>query len=381
LIQEEFEITYPLGLVELPFSAPGDENGRLDLAVATPNGLKIGEIKPGNSWGYVRGEADMLWYRDAVRARYPGRSVEPLTIKVGPQITVFPNPRSRECPQQDLYVYPATPTGVYGYYCSPTFSELKRTGKCGCDEDETILCGAVSDHGALNKFLNMALDGAEDTVNRFINSMDTLLTKKTQTLSIREGLILLAKHAPGALRSIARSLAAFLVPSPVIDMLPLEDLASMAASVIEKILGPQAEAALRSIIIQIKTKLFTEVRHYIKDRLRTYLQASLNALCAAAAAGAAVSVAQLIRKLASDLSKIFGEVVIDIVHDWAVAAAKEFAKSFAIALLAAIAVVAVIVFLPEIAAALGGAATALGPMLLPMLEELGQLVVSAAPAL
>jgi hypothetical protein len=155
----------------------------------------------------------------------------------------------------------------------------------------------------------------------------------------------------------------------------------MAASLIEKILGPQGEAALRSIIIQIKTKLFTQVRHYINGQLRTYLQTSLNALCAAAAVGAAVSVAQLMKKFASDLPKIFGDVVIDAVHDWAVAAAKEFAKSLAIAMLVAIAVVAVIAFLPEIAAALSGGAAALGPALLPMLEEIGQLALRMAPAL
>jgi hypothetical protein len=132
LIQTEFEITHPLGLVELPFSAPGDDNGRLDLAVATPSGLQVGEIKPGNPDGYLRGEADMLWYLAAVTAAYPGRSVKPLQIPIGPEIGVFPNARSPDCPPQMLYVNPPI-NGVYGYHCSPTYSELKRTGRCRCD--------------------------------------------------------------------------------------------------------------------------------------------------------------------------------------------------------------------------------------------------------
>jgi len=132
LIQTEFEISYPLGLTELPFAAPGDENGRLDLAVATPTGLEIGEIKPGNAQGYLQGQADMAWYLATVKAAFPKSTVTPLTRPLEPEIGVFPNPRSPSCPPQSLSVNPPV-NGVYGYTCSPPFSQLKRTGSCGCD--------------------------------------------------------------------------------------------------------------------------------------------------------------------------------------------------------------------------------------------------------
>lgn len=132
LIQEEFEILHPLGLIEFPFSSPTDENGRLDLAVATPTGIKIGEIKPANPEGYVRGAADMAFYLEAVRAVYPNSRVEPLTEILPPEVTIFPNPQVPSCPQQVLFVNPPV-AGVYGYYCLPGYSQLVGNPNCRCD--------------------------------------------------------------------------------------------------------------------------------------------------------------------------------------------------------------------------------------------------------
>ena len=132
LVQTEFEISYPLSATELPFSAPGDDNGRLDLVLPTPTGMQIGEIKPGNAQGYLDGQADMLWYLAALRKAFPKSTITPLMLPIGPDIGPFPNPRSPDCAPQQLRVNPPV-NGVYGYTCSPTFSQLKRSGRCGCD--------------------------------------------------------------------------------------------------------------------------------------------------------------------------------------------------------------------------------------------------------
>ncbi len=265
------------------------------------------------------------------------------------------------------------------------------------EESETVICG-VSDQKQIDMFLNFALDRAQSMVDRYIDkSVDALLTRKIQTMTIRDGLVLLARHARGALHDLLNKQFG---PGAgeLVDVLPGDELVSKAAKWIEDQVGRQAETLLRSLILQVKTKLLTEVRRNIKDRLRTYLQESLAAVCAAAVVGATVSVAQLLKKLAQDLGKMFGESVIEVAEAWAIAAAKELAKDLLIALLVAVAVVAIIIFLPEILAALaalgeflvaagaavvaaGGAVMALGPNLLSILNELVKAVIQTAQAL
>jgi len=127
LIQTEFEIMYPLGLVEFPISSPTDDNGRLDLAIATPTGLEIGEIKPANEEGYANGITDIAFYLAALSAAFPSITIRPLTRLIPP--IIFPS-LSPNCPTQMLYVNPPV-SGVYGYWCSPGFSESLRRG-CNC---------------------------------------------------------------------------------------------------------------------------------------------------------------------------------------------------------------------------------------------------------
>ncbi len=131
LIQEEFEILFPLGLVEFPISSPTDENGRLDLAIATPFGLEIGEIKPANAGGYARGAGDMAFYFTALQRMFPSRTIQPLARIIPPPVTIFPNPQVPRCPLQTLYVNPPV-SGVYGYYCRPAYSQLVRDPNCHC---------------------------------------------------------------------------------------------------------------------------------------------------------------------------------------------------------------------------------------------------------
>jgi hypothetical protein len=127
LIQTEFEILYPLGLIELPLVDTNDENGRLDLAVAVPGGFEIGEIKPANEQGYSDGITQIARYVGLIASRYPGRTVKPLTKLLPP--VIFPT-LSSDCPVQMLFVNPPI-GGVYGYFCRPSFAELMRRG-CSC---------------------------------------------------------------------------------------------------------------------------------------------------------------------------------------------------------------------------------------------------------
>jgi Domain of unknown function (DUF4157) len=133
LIQTEFEILYPLGLVELGVQSSDDDNGRLDLAIAVPGGFEIGEIKPANEKGYADGITQIAKYINLISARFPQAAIKPLT-KLLPPI-IFPT-LSPKCPVQILFVNPPV-GGVYGYFCKPSFAQLKSRG-CSCPIPQKI---------------------------------------------------------------------------------------------------------------------------------------------------------------------------------------------------------------------------------------------------
>jgi hypothetical protein len=108
----------------------------LDLAIATPAGLQIGEIKPAHEAGYAEGEKDMLFYLNAVTMAFPNITVKPLDFTLAPWVSVFPNPMAGgACPPQSLYVNPPL-NGIYGYYCNPTFADLVKNPACKCTKQE-----------------------------------------------------------------------------------------------------------------------------------------------------------------------------------------------------------------------------------------------------
>jgi Domain of unknown function (DUF4157) len=278
------------------------------------------------------------------------------------------------------------------------------------EEAETILCG-VSDQKAIDKFLNVALDGALGAVDRFIDSsVDQLLTRRIQTMSIREGLALLGRYGRDLLQdfltsqlgpggeAVLETTIRGVIGAPGMELvealaggLTSDQLIDGAALLIEQQIGPQFEALLRAAALQLKTRLLTDVRRYLKDRLRTYVQESLAAVCAAAAVGATISVAQVLKRFTQDLGKRFGEAIVEVALALAAELAREVAKGIAYAVLIAIAIVAVIFFLPEILAALavvgeftlaaGAALAALGPRLAPLLQQLVQIVLGSVPTL
>jgi hypothetical protein len=136
IIAAAFRATYGFQvLTELEFLAPspGDDNGRLDLAVPTAEGFDIGEIKPANAAGLLDGDRDLLWY-ELQLARLFNMRVGRMTLPPPPMTLSFPNPQAPGCPSQELIVerWPQ-PGGIYVYSCEPDFSVLVRDERCRCD--------------------------------------------------------------------------------------------------------------------------------------------------------------------------------------------------------------------------------------------------------
>jgi Domain of unknown function (DUF4157) len=354
--------------------------------------VELAEVKPailqyGAFGGLVEGAAQLANYIDKgmspENSGWRGRRRIKTFVPMLPERMIWPNSLSTEAGRK-----------IAVGWCGPGLVGYR---PLSAEESETIICG-VSDQKQIDRFLNFALDRAQSMVDSYIDrSVDAMLTREIQTLTIHDGLVLLAKHARGALQDLLNKEVGPGV-GELVDVLPGDELVGRAAMWIEDQVGQQAETMLRNLVLQVKTKLLTEVRRHLKDRLRTYLQESLAAVCAAAAVGASVSVAQLLKKLAQDLGKMFGESVVEVAKAWAIAVAKELAKALLIAVLVVIAVVAVIVFLPEILAAIaaagefflaagaaiaaaGGAVTALGPNLQSIISDVVEAVLETAPAL
>lgn len=141
IVQLAFVARFPRGRVELPFSSPTDENGRLDLAIVTrengiPVRVQIGEIKAATPHGEREGMDDLDFYEDAVHDAFavenPAVEVERLrtSIPVGRGLPM-PDPlaASAGCLQQRLSVVMMRP-GLFGYFCAPPFSEARRLCSC-----------------------------------------------------------------------------------------------------------------------------------------------------------------------------------------------------------------------------------------------------------
>jgi hypothetical protein len=138
VIQGAFRGLYRL--VEFPYRSPTDENGQLDLAIATSTGFKIGEIKPANPTGEEQGVKDLYWYRRTLQAAYPHSTIELMDVRVPGSGYRMPDllAAAAGCELQTLGVTMMQP-GLYGYWCAPPFSVARRQCSCrpGAGEAET----------------------------------------------------------------------------------------------------------------------------------------------------------------------------------------------------------------------------------------------------
>ncbi len=135
-------------------------------------------------------------------------------------------------------------------WCEPGVIVYKPIAK---KDEETFVCGSISDKGAVDRFLDKVMDPAQAAVDRFLD----------QTVS------------------------------PIIDK-AIED----------KLKEQNLEFGMvivRRLISSLKTRILDMLRKQMKAQLRQYLQNSLNTLCAAAAAKAVISVKDLLDKLDKEM--------------------------------------------------------------------------------
>jgi hypothetical protein len=132
LIQAAFLVRYPGMQKEHPvlLPGPGDENARLDLAdLVGPELVEIGEIKPDNPEGRKQGSKDLIWYERQLR----GLGFQTRRLNQPPPFNAIDFPtlgRGPTCPATHKLYVNAPDNGVYTYWCTPDFKDLRRRCKC-----------------------------------------------------------------------------------------------------------------------------------------------------------------------------------------------------------------------------------------------------------
>jgi hypothetical protein len=112
--------------------SPGDESGRLDIAISTGgDSIMIAEIKPNNPNGKAQWIKDIKHYSKQLRAL----GMKVTTLDWVPKIPVLPFPTlgsGPSCPSFQSLSISAEPSapGVILYDCNPDFKELIKKCKC-----------------------------------------------------------------------------------------------------------------------------------------------------------------------------------------------------------------------------------------------------------
>src|SRR5262249_11502192 len=123
-------------------------------------------------------------------------------------------PTRRFTPSQ-LRAPNGTPVNVG--WCSPGVIVYKAIAH---RDDETFLCGAISDHGKVDRLLSRMMDQAESIDDQYVDrTIEAAISKDIQTLSIHGALDLITKYDPGwaesflkAPRSVVGSVADIVIP-------------------------------------------------------------------------------------------------------------------------------------------------------------------------
>lgn len=118
--------------VEFPFRSPTDDSGSLDLAIATPTGFRIAEIKPHTEAGEQAGIRDLDWYRTQIQLTHPNSTVELIDDVPIPAGLAMPDPiaAASGCGQQGLSAMLMGRPGLYGYFCQPPYSQARPACRC-----------------------------------------------------------------------------------------------------------------------------------------------------------------------------------------------------------------------------------------------------------
>jgi hypothetical protein len=324
--------------------------GYPDLAHKDGRKVEVAEIKPAAPGGLVDGEVQVLNY--VTKGNSPEnagwRRSQGLQAK-GPLSLMSP---LRYQPPAKLSLPQSSGRQIEVRWCGPGVILYRGLT---ANETDVIACG-TSDRGATDRFLDRALGQAEHSVDSYITTkIDTVVSGAIQSMSLREGVNLLWRHGRTHLSALLQNQLG-LAAGTLLDQLPADQAVDTIAAWLEHQLGPSAEATLRGVIRQVKTDLLSRVKEAVKRNLRQYLQDSLNALCATSAAAATISIANLLDKLRQDLGKLIADAAAEVVRQWAREVLLELAKTVLIAVLVVIAVIVIVLLLPEILAALAGAA-------------------------
>jgi hypothetical protein len=235
-------------------------------------------------------------------------------------------PTSRFTPSQ-LQTHTGTPVNVA--WCEPGVIVYKAAKKT---QEETFLCNAISDKGAVDRFLDRVTGQAETAVDRYISQTITPVINQAIEAGLKKGNL----NIP--------------------------------------------PAVLENLISQVKSIVLEKLRQAMKAQLRESLQASLNALCVATAVNTAISMKDLLKKLDEQMGElVLVPALIQIAQQLATAIAQEILETLKAA---GIAIKDVIVALGEaIGAALVALAAYLGTIrALAILAEIAKdiLIVLAA---
>lgn len=218
--------------------------GTPDLALISGRRLELAEVKIG-TWQCLHFAEDQV--RNYVEK---GNSEENAAWRRSHGIDGFDLMSTSRFTPHDFTVDQKT---VSVGWCEPGVVVYKPAQK---SNEETFLCGAISDKGAIDRFLDKAMDPAQKAVDQYLDA----------------------------------------TISPMIDEYITKELAARHLDI-------ATELVLR-LISQIKANLMARLRQAMKAELRQYLQNALAALCAKAAAKAAISIKDLLKQLQKDMGPL-----------------------------------------------------------------------------
>jgi hypothetical protein len=349
---------------------PQEGGGKLgdgipDLAYKSGTILEVAEIKPGSWACYPDGQQQVQNY--VSKGNYTDLPFKEWRKSIG--IT-----RVRHMGTNRYS--PTSPLPVEGQNISVMWCEAGLLAYKVVQHPEVIICGALSDKGKLDTFLEQNLGKAQGAVDSYItNRIEPKLDELLKDMSTQDALKLLYKYSKSLLsKFIAKQAgggkAGKAIAEALTENLPDDKAVASLANWIDQQIGPKAKDELRKLMQRFKIILLTELRKRMQSGLREFMKESVAALCAAAIS---ISAATLLKKIYQDMAKYIAQKLAEIVVDVAKAFVEAFAKALAYALLAVAAVVAVIaaiVLLPEVIAAAAA-----------ILAEISAVLVALAPLL
>jgi hypothetical protein len=366
--------------IESPLKYGGKKgDGIPDLEYKTGEILEVAEIKPASWECYPDGQQQVQNYLD--KGNYPDAPFEEWRKT---------NEISRVRHMETNRYSPTSPLPVQGQNVSVMWCEAGLLAYKVVRHPEVLVCGAISDKGQLDIFLERSLGQTQGAVDSFINDrLEPVLDAMISRMSMQEALGLLYRFSKNMLKEfIAKQVGGGpvgkTVAETVTENLPDEKAVAALAKWIDEQIGPKAQDELRKLMQRFKITLITEIRLRMQRDLRTFMQETLTVLCATAIS---VSASMLMKRIYQDMARYFTEKLVEIMADVAKAFVEAFAEALAYALLAVAAVAVVIagIFLaPEIiafAAAAIAELTALLATLGPLLSRfvLPRLIPVLAP--